>query len=309
MSAPETLTQAREPAGTPEGSGTTALTGWRDVVHRLRRNRLFVIGAATFAVVVAMCLILPMVIPHDPLAVRIGDRLEPPQWFSAGMEGHILGTDPLGRDVLARLMEGGRVSLFVATLVVVITTIIGLVLGLLAGYFGGIVDLVVMRICDLGLAIPTLLLAIAVVAMIGGGIANLVIVLSATSWIMMTRVVRSTVLSVRNIEFVQAAKVFGLSNSWIIFREVLPNTVPQMVITATQAFGGIILTEASMSFLGLGVPEPAASWGGMIANGREYLDTSSWVVVAPGMALMVAVLAVNFIGDGLNDVLNPHVID
>jgi peptide/nickel transport system permease protein len=290
-------------------TSAVGLVSRRDLWRRMRRSKLFTAGALTFLIAVLLCIVLPLVIPHDPLDADIGSRLQPPAWFADGPAGHILGTDALGRDVLARLVTGGRVSLFVATSVVVITTIVGLVLGLVAGYVGGMIDLVVMRLADLALAVPTLLLAIAIVAVVGGGVINLVVVLSLTGWMMMARVVRATVLAVRDYDFVNATRVAGLPTGRIIFQEVLPNVVSPMIITATQAFGGMILTEASMSFLGLGVPDPMPSWGGMIAAGREYIATSPWVVIVPGMALMITVLAVNFIGDGLNDVLNPQLVD
>jgi peptide/nickel transport system permease protein len=275
----------------------------------MRRSKLFVVGALTFLAAVLICAFLPLALPHDPLGADIGNRLQPPTWFSEGLTGHVLGTDALGRDILTRMAVGGRISLLVATSVVVLTTVVGLVLGLVSGYVGGIVDVVVMRLTDLALAIPTLLLGIAIVAVIGGGVLNLVVVLSLTGWMMMARVVRATVLAVRNHDFVNAARVAGLPTGRIIFQEILPNVVAPMIIAATQAFGGMILTEASMSFLGLGVPDPMPSWGGMIAAGREYIATSPFVVIVPGMALMVTVLAVNFIGDGLNDVLNPRIVD
>ena len=211
----------------------------------------------------------------------------------------------MGRDVLTRLLLGGRTSLLIAFSVVLITTILGLIIGLLAGYYGGIADLILMRICDIMMALPTLLLAICVVAVMGSSITNLVVVLSITGWIMVARVVRSTVMSIRDCEYVKAARVLGIPNSKIILKEVLPNVISPVIITATQAFGGMILTEASMSYLGLGVPAPSPSWGAMISDGREYIATAPWVVIVPGIALMLTVLAFNFLGDGLNDILNP----
>ncbi|WP_402468414.1 ABC transporter permease [Isoptericola aurantiacus] len=298
-----------QPSATPDLEPTSGSTRGSDVRRRMRRSTFFMVGAVGFAVVVLLCAFGPFVLPFHPNGTDIPSRLVAPEWFAHGLSGHILGTDALGRDVLTRVLVGGRTSLFVALTIVVVTTVIGLVLGLASGYFGGVLDLVVMRLCDLGLAIPALLLAIAVAATIGGGVLNLIVVLSLTGWIMMARVVRSTVMSVRNLEFVQAAKVFGLGDVRIIVHDVLPNIVSPMVITATQAFGAMLLSEASLSFLGLGIPSPAASWGGMIADGREYIATAPWVVLAPGLALMLAVLAVNYVGDGLNDILNPRRTD
>jgi ABC-type dipeptide/oligopeptide/nickel transport system permease subunit len=273
---------------------------------RARRSQLMMIGAVTVIIIALLCVVLPFMLPFDPLSTDISKRLIAPMWFANGLEGHVLGTDPLGRDILTRLAFGGRTSLIIAFSVVAITTIVGLVLGLLAGYYGGVLDVIVMRLCDLGLALPSLLLAIAVVAAIGGGVVNLIVVLSVTGWIMTARIVRSTVIQVRSMEFVQAAKVFAQPSRRIIFGEIMPNIAAPTIISATQHFGGVILAEASLSFLGLGVPDPMPSWGGMIASGREYLASSPWVVIVPGVALMITVLAVTFVGDGLNDILNPQ---
>jgi ABC-type dipeptide/oligopeptide/nickel transport system permease subunit len=228
-----------------------------------------------------------------------------PEWFSKGFSGHVFGCDALGRDVLARLLMGGRISLLISLSVVIITTVIGLILGLISGYYGGIVDMILMRICDIMMSIPALLLAVCVVAVMGGSVPNLIVVLSLTGWIMMNRVVRSTSLSIRNTEFVKAARVLGMRDIRILFTEVLPNVVSPIIITGTQAFGGVILAEASMSFLGLGVPLPTPSWGTMISDGREYIAAAPWVVIVPGILLMLTVLSINFIGDGLNDIFNP----
>jgi ABC-type dipeptide/oligopeptide/nickel transport system permease subunit len=284
-------------------------SSWSGVWRRMKASKFFMIGAIAFIVIVLLCLVGPLVLPFNATEADIPARLQAPQWFAHGLSGHILGTDALGRDVLTLVLVGGRTSLFLAITIVIVTTIIGLILGLLSGYFGGITDVIIMRVCDLGLAIPALLLAIAVAAVIGGGVFNLIVVLSLTGWIIMARVVRSTVMSVRNLEFVQAARVIGLSPTRIMLTEVLPNILSPMIITATQAFGAMVLAEASLSFLGLGIPDPAPSWGGMIADGREYIASAPWTVIGPGLALMFAVLAVNYIGDGLNDILSPRQSD
>ena len=276
--------------------------------RRMWKSKLFLIGLFSILAITVICFALPYFIKHDPLAIDLSSRLMSPDW-SFNSSKHYFGTDALGRDVLVRLLVGGKTSLIIASTVVFITTIIGLVLGLIAGYFGGIPDLVLMRICDIMMAVPALLLAICVIAVLGGSVVNLIIVMSIASWVILARVVRSTALSIRGSEYIRAAKVLGLSDYKIIFTEVLPNVVGPIIITATQAFGGMVLGEASLSYLGLGVPPPSPSWGSMISDGRAYIGSAPWVVLVPGIALMLTVLAVNFVGDGLNDILNPKNID
>jgi ABC-type dipeptide/oligopeptide/nickel transport system permease subunit len=275
----------------------------------MRKSKLFMIGFFCILVIAVMCFASPYFIKHDPLAVDLSIRLKSPNWSFNSVSGHFFGTDMLGRDVLSRLLVGGRLSLTIASSVVIITTIVGLFFGLFAGYYGGILDLILMRLCDILMAVPGLLLAICVVAILGGNVFNLVVILSLTAWVILARVVRSTVLAIRGSEYIRAAKVLGMPDYKIIFAEVLPNVVGPVIITATQAFGGMILAEAAMSYLGLGVPPPNPSWGSMISDGRAYIASSPWVVLIPGIALMLTVLAVNFVGDGLNDILNPKNIE
>ena len=248
-----------------------------------------------------ICFSSPHFLKYDPLKVNLGMRLQPPNIES----GHVFGTDAVGRDVLSRLLIGGMTSISIAAAVVAITTLVGLALGLIAGYYSGIPDVILMRITDIMSALPGLLLAICVVAVLGGSITNLIIVLSLTGWVVVARVTRSATLSIRNTEYVSAARVMGMPDIKILFSEVLPNVISPIIISATQAFGGMILTEAAMSYLGLGIPTPNPSWGNMISDGREYIAKAPWVVIVPGIALMLTVLSVNFLGDGLNDVLNP----
>jgi ABC-type dipeptide/oligopeptide/nickel transport system permease subunit len=271
------------------------------ILRKMKKSKFFLIGLGSIVFIVLACFIGSYFVPFDPLLSNLRMRLTTPGIGS----GHIFGCDALGRDVLARLLFGGCTSLLISLTVVLITTVIGLTLGLFSGYYGGIPDLILMRICDIMMALPTLLLAICVVAVMGSNITNLIFVLSITGWIMVARVVRSTTMTIRNSEYIKAAKVLGMPDIKIIFQEILPNVVNPMIITATQAFGGMILTEASMSFLGLGVPPPNPSWGAMISDGREYIGTAPWVVIVPGIALMLTVLAFNFLGDGLNDIMNP----
>ena len=273
----------------------------KDLFRRMKKSRLFRIGLFGILLISVICFSSPHFLKYDPLKVNLGMRLQPPNIES----GHVFGTDAVGRDVLSRLLIGGMTSISIAAAVVAITTLVGLALGLIAGYYSGIPDVILMRITDIMSALPGLLLAICVVAVLGGSIPNLIIVLSLTGWVVVARVTRSATLSIRNTEYVSAARVMGMPDIKILFSEVLPNVISPIIISATQAFGGMILTEAAMSYLGLGIPTPNPSWGNMISDGREYIAKAPWVVIVPGIALMLTVLSVNFLGDGLNDVLNP----
>lgn len=277
----------------------------KTLFRRMRKSSLFMIGAIGILSIVLACFLSSFYMPYDPIQSDLHMRLCAPEWFSNGLQGHILGTDALGRDVLTRVLDGGRSSLIIAISVTVPSAIIGIALGLLAGFFSGVTERIIMRFCDIMSAIPGLMLAICIVAVLGASFTNLIITLTITSWVITTRIVRSSVLTLRNQEYVQAARVLGASNMRIMISEILPNVLTPVLINESQHFAAIVLTEASMSFLGLGVPLPQASWGGMISDGREYLMKAPWTVIAPGIALMLAVLFINFLGDGLRDVLDP----
>lgn len=278
----------------------------KTLLRRMKKSKMFIIGGVIFTAVVLLCVCAPLYVTHDPLAQDLRMRLVAPEWFSNGTGSYILGTDALGRDVLSRLLVGGRYSLMIAILTLIPSAVIGIFLGLISGYYGGLTDNFIMRFCDIMMATPPLMLAVCIVAILGASIQNLIFTLVITSWVVGARMVRSTVLIIRNSEYVQAAKVMGANNLHIIFHEILPNVLTPIIITESQHFGAIILTEASLGFLGLGVPLPTPSWGTMIADGREYLATAPWIVIAPGVALMLIVLACNFLGDGIRDVLDPH---
>lgn len=271
----------------------------------MKKSNFFMIGSILVILIVLMALLAPWIAPHDPVKSNLAMRLQPPDYFSKGWEGHILGTDALGQDILSRLMVGSRVSLYISFTVVIATAIIGTVLGIVAGYFGGIVDTIIMRFSDIQVSIPPMVLAVAVMAVLGNSTTNLILVLVFTRWVQYARVVRGNVMMIRNTEFVHASQVLGSSKVRIMFTQILPNVLTSLIIVMSQEFGRTILTESSLSFLGLGVPPPAPSWGVMISDGREYLATSPWVVIAPGAALAIACLAFNFLGDGVRDVLDP----
>jgi ABC-type dipeptide/oligopeptide/nickel transport system permease subunit len=281
----------------------------KDLLRRMRKSKFFMIGQFGILIIVSFCFLSPLFIQFDPLQSNLRMRLAVPEFFSNGIKGHIFGCDALGRDILSRLLIGGRTSVMISLSIVLITTFFGLTLGLISGYYGGVIEMVLMRICDTIMSIPSLLLAICVIAVLGASVPNLIFTLSITGWIMMARVVRSTALSIRNAEYVKAARVLGMPDYRIIFKEVLINVLSPVITTATQAFGSMLLTEASMSFLGLGVPLPAPSWGGMISDGREYISTAPWVVIVPGVLLMLTVLSFNFLGDGMTDIFNPRNVD
>lgn len=277
----------------------------QELFRRMRKSNFFVIGAILVVGILLISFLSPWIVPHNPVKSDLMMRLQAPDGFSKGWSGYILGTDPLGQDILSRLMVGSRVSLKISFTVVIVTAIIGTVLGIVAGFFGGFVDTVIMRISDIQVSIPPMVLAVAVMAVLGNSTTNLILVLIFTRWVQYARIVRSNVMSIRNMEYIHASIVLGSSKIRIMFTQILPNVLTQLIIVMSQEFGRTIMTESSLSFLGLGVPAPAPSWGVMIADGREYLATAPWVVIAPGVALMIAVLAFNFLGDGVRDVLDP----
>jgi peptide/nickel transport system permease protein len=275
------------------------------IMRRMLRSSFFMIGFFIVFFIVFISFISPRIIQFDPIANSLREKLVAPEGLAKGFKGHVLGTDQMGRDVLTRLLIGSRYSLLIALEVVIISSIIGIALGIFSGYLGGWIDILIMRLCDIILSVPSLVLAIAVMAVLGPSIANLVAVLVFGSWVQYCRITRNNVLVIRGMEFVHASKILGTSTLSIMFNQVFPNvTTPLLILVSTQ-FGMTILTESALSFLSLGIQPPAPSWGNMIANGRGYLATNPWLVFAPGVALMITVLAFNFLGDGLRDVLDP----
>lgn len=279
------------------------------VLRRMRKNPMFMIGVILLVVMILLCVTSPLWVQWDSTASDLHERLQPPDFFANGLAGHPFGTDALGRDVLTRLMEGGWVSLKITFAVTVISMAMGALIGLLCGYFGGIVDSILMRICDILSAVPQLMFAICVVAIIGTSMGTLIFTLSATGWVATARLVRSAVLGMKNQEFVSASRVLGASTNRILWKELFPNTLTQLMIAASGHFGGTILVETNLSYLGMGVTPPTPSWGNLISDGRDYLAAAPWVVIAPGIALMITVLAFNFLGDGIRDVFDPKNVD
>ena len=262
-------------------------------------------GAATLCAVAVSAIAAPLLAPHDPLRQDLPQRLMPPGAVLDGIT-HLLGTDSLGRDVLSRVIYGARVSLTVAFVAVAMAGLTGVVAGLLSGYYRGTVDAVLMRLADVILSVPFLLLAIATVAVLGPNFTNLILVLGCTRWPRYARVTYAQTLAVREQEFVHAERALGASDGRILARHLLPNVLSPIMVVATLEVGLMIIFEAALSFLGLGVQPPAPSWGGMLSEGRDYLATAWWLATFPGLAIMMTVLAANLVGDGMREVLDPR---
>lgn len=277
-----------------------------DLWRRFWRSRRAVAGSAIILVAVLCALFAAQISPHDPNALGLSFAKKPPMSVSPKGGLYPLGTDALGRDVLSRIFYGGRVSLTVGALAVLLAGIIGVPLGLLAGYRGGLVDAVIMRLADVQLAIPGLLLAIALISVIGSSLLGVIGILGFTGWVGYARIVRGQVLSLKAQPYVDAARAAGASDARIIAQHILRNVWTPVIVVASQQVGGVIIAESSLTFLGIGVPRTTPTWGTMIADGRGYLDSAPWIATAPGIALTIIVLAVYFFGDGLRDVLDPR---
>lgn len=259
------------------------------------------LGAAVVLLVTLVAVFAPWLAPHDPYAQDLNQRMVPPFWFDTGSTHHLLGTDQLGRDYFSRLLYGARVSLLVGFLTVLISGLIGITLGMLGGFFGGRIDTVVMFIITCRLSVPLILVALTVVALVGNSLLVLVLTLGLLLWERFAVVARTTTMQERRRDYVDAARAAGASLPVILLREVLPNILPHLVVVATLEMAIAILLEASLSFLGLGVPAPLPSWGLMIAEARDFMFFTPWVIGVPGAALATLILAINLMGDGLRD--------
>ena len=274
-------------------------------ISRLARRKTVLIGFLLLIIAIIVAILAPILAPLDPNTQNITARLMPPGWENGDGFVHLLGTDQLGRDVLSRLIYGSRISIMVAVGAVFLGGFIGLVVGLVSGYAGGRIDNILMRLVDIQLAFPFILLALTMVAVLGPSIINVVLVLSVTSWISYARVVRSSVLSIKNLEYIEATKAAGTNTFSILFRHILPNITSPFIVVASFQVATLIIAESSLSFLGLGVPSSIPTWGGMLADGREYMTDAWWIAIFPGLMLMVVALSANLFGDGLRDVLDP----
>ncbi|MFS8083998.1 MAG: ABC transporter permease [Acidobacteriota bacterium] len=273
----------------------------------LRGHPSAVVGAILIAGIVMMTLGFELVWSLDPLAQDLLGRLQPPAWQEAGAWAHPLGTDNLGRDVLARILHGSRISLGIAASAVLMAALAGTLLGLLAGYYGGTFDAVTMRVADVFLAYPFMLLTISVIAVLGTSIFNLILVLGLSDWVIYARTMRGSVLSLRERDFVRSAHAIGASDARILARHILPNALSPILVLATVRMASVIVWESGLSFLGMGAPPPTATWGRMLAEGRSYITDAWWLVTLPGIAIMLTILAINLFGDGMRDALDPRI--
>ncbi len=296
------LDRSAHPDGVGQRVSSLLARSWRLV----RRSLLTSAGALIVGLVIVAALAAPQLATTDPIDQDLTVALKPPFWAGDGSLQHPLGTDHLGRDVYSRVIHGARISLTISVLAALLGALVGVAAGLVAGYVGGRVDAVIMRIVDLNLAFPLILLALAVVALLGANLKNLVIVMAITTWMIYARVVRGLTLGLRAREFVQAARALGAHDARIIARHVLPNVLPPVIVIWTLEVARVILMESALSFLGLGVPPPTPTWGRMLAEGRDYLTVAGWIAIFPGIAIMVTVLGINFLGDGLRDLLDPR---
>ena len=271
----------------------------------MRRHWPGAIGLAIVAVMAAGAVLAPHLVPHDPYSQDIAVRLRPPAWAPAGSADHLLGTDHVGRDYLSRIVYGARISLAVGVLAVACSALLGVVIGLLSGYYGGGVDRALTFLTNLTLTLPFMLLAIAMIALMGSGFVNMILVLGVTGWPIYARVVRAEVLSLREREFVVAGTALGGRPARILAAHILPNLANLIVVLASVEVARMIVVESFLSYLGLGVPPPAPSWGGMLSEGQLYVLTKWWLATFPGLAILVTALGVNLIGDALRDVLDP----
>jgi peptide/nickel transport system permease protein len=303
---PGTVASAPADGGSPWTRGITSRSRAIRPLARLVRRRTALAGLIVVLAVGLAAALAPAVTPFDPLEQDISKRLRPPGSRDEAGRMHPLGTDQLGRDILARVVYGSRIAMLVGLAAVAISGVAGLAIGLASGYLGGRIDDLFMRLGDVQLAFPFILLAIAVIGVLGPSLPNIVIVIGVSSWVVYARVVRSEVLSIREREFVQAAHALGGRRGRILFRHILPNALTPWLVVATLDMARVIVIESALSFLGLGVQPPTPTWGGMLADGRVYLATAWWLATFPGIAILVTVLGINLLGDGLRDALDPR---
>jgi peptide/nickel transport system permease protein len=307
----EQLEEARRPAA--RGART-------DLWRTLRRARLGLVGIVILAIIAVAAVAAPVIAPHDPYQGSLGVSRQCPAFTTCpnlggsfarntATEGSLeypLGTDPNGRDVLSRIIYAAQISLIVGVTAVVIGGTVGVVAGLVSGYYGGWADSIIMRVADVQLAFPFILLAIAIVAVLGGGLMNVIIVLGIGSWVPYARIVRGQVLSAKSQEYVLAARTIGAQDAVILFRHILPNVITPAIIIATFGVAAAIIGEATLSFLGVGIQPPTPTWGNKLADGRAYVASAWWLATFPGLAIMLTVLSINVIGDWLRDYLDPR---
>lgn len=275
---------------------------WAEIVRMLTKNKMAMLGLAIITILILLALFADVIADYETVVIKqnLAKRLMPPN------ADNWLGTDEFGRDIFARLVHGARVSLKVGILAVGLSIVIGGTLGAIAGFYGGYVDNTIMRIMDIFLAVPSILLAIAIVSALGPSIINLMIAISVSSVPNYARIVRASVLSIRDQEFIEAAKAIGASNARIIFKHIIPNSLAPVIVQGTLGVASAILSTAGLSFIGLGIQPPDPEWGSMLSGGRQYLRYAWWVTTFPGVAIMITILSLNLLGDGLRDALDPR---
>lgn len=280
--------------------------GRHRMLQKFLQARLVVISSFLITVILALAMAAPWLSPFPPEEVDIRNRLTPPAWLKDGTSAHLLGTDHVGRDILSRILFGARISLLVGVSTVFIGGVVGIGLGVIAGYLGGRVEALIMRTVDIQLAFPSVLLAVALMAVLGSSIQNVILVLSLSTWASFCRIARAQTLSIRRKEFVTGIEALGAHTPLIIARYIFPNIASPLIIVASFSLANNIINEASLSFLGVGIPPSIPTWGGMLGEGRNYLRIAWWVATLPGIALMLTVYSVNVIGDWLRDYLDPR---
>ncbi|MGL5279884.1 MAG: nickel transporter permease [Cetobacterium sp.] len=275
---------------------------WAELWKNLKRNKMALFGLVILVIIVLLAIFADQIANYDQVVIKqnLRMRLKPPS------SQHWLGTDEFGRDIFARLVHGARVSLKVGLIAVGIAIVIGGFLGAIAGYYGGKLDNIIMRVMDIFLAVPSILLAIAIVSALGPNLLNLMIAVSISSIPRYARIVRASVLSIRDQEFIEAARAIGASDARIIFRHIIPNSLAPVIVQGTLGVANAILSTAGLSFIGLGIQPPAPEWGSMLSGGRQYLRYAWWVTTFPGVSIMITILSLNLLGDGLRDALDPR---
>ncbi|NQY53579.1 MAG: ABC transporter permease [Campylobacteraceae bacterium] len=277
--------------------------------RQFKKNKTALVGLYIVVILFICAIFAPFITSYDPLIQDLQNRLIPPMWNEAGSIAHILGTDDFGRDLFTRIIYGSRISLMIGVVSVGISLTFGLVMGACAGYFGGMVDTIIMRIVDIMLSIPAILLAIVIVSILGPDLVNAMIAIGIVGIPAFARIVRASVLAEKEKEYVVASRINGSSSFRLITKVILPNCTTPMIVQATMGFGGAVLEAAGLSFLGLGAQPPIPEWGAMLADSLQFITTASWMIMYPGMAIFLTVMGFNLVGDGLMDVLDPKMKD
>ena len=279
----------------------------KKAVRSLTHSPTGMLGFVLLVLVLIIAVLSPFIIRFDPNEVHIVDKMLPPFWSSGGKESYLLGTDYLGRDIFSRIIDGAHISIIVGLVSVAFAGCIGMVVGLVSGFFGGWIDALIMRIVDSIRTIPTILLNVVIAMVMGPGIRTVIIAIGFTTWTQYARIIRGEVLSVRQREYVRSARAIGSSNWRIIFTDIMPNVISTFIVTCTSSVAQAIITESSLSFLGLGITAPAVTWGSILSDGRNYLTTAWWISTFPGIAICITCLGIMFFGDWLRDFLDPRI--